>query len=147
MKKLFIVTSIILLVSTIHHVAYSADDRVPDFQINGLEGLIKQFGETSKDAMTAALHESEPGLRRILKNTLVESAPHILLSTAGLIITSAGMMLVYQGLKADSSIENDDTSTKKVDTTKLLGYGGALVIIGVATIMHTSIKNLFSAQK
>ena len=147
MKKLFIITSIVLaLVSTVYQATYSAE-RVPDFQINGLDELIKQFGETSKDALKDSLHESKPILKSIVKDALVESAPPILLSTAGLIITSAGIMLMYQGLKADSTIENDDSSTKKVDTTKLLGYGSALIIIGVATIMHTSIRNLFSAQK
>ena len=179
MKKLCITNLIaVLLLASTHKPAYGGD-----LQINGVEAVIEQCGETAKKTLAQAttnlgemikkeaaalrgalkdtlsdptlktavkdtLTESTPILKKAIKDALVESAPPILLSAAELIVTSAGIMLMYQGLKADSTIQNnDDTSTKKVNTSKLLGYGSALITIGIATIMHAGIRNFFSGQK
>ncbi|MFI5333082.1 MAG: hypothetical protein ACHQVS_03200 [Candidatus Babeliales bacterium] len=113
--------------------------------------VIPALGDTLKDKVVPALKnvidEKMPVFKEAARDALVEAVPHILLSTAGLIVTSAGIMLVYQGLKADSTDDENNNSSKKVNTVKLLGYGSALIIIGVATIMHTSIRNYFSNPK
>lgn len=157
MKKLLAWSIIALACASITHTIYSADNQ-PGFRIDGLDDLVKQFGDTSTEVITNAIKNTtknlkdeiiptlEPALKRAVKESLTESATPILISTAGLIITSAGVMLIYHGIKADSD-DASDNAPKKTKTTKLLGYGGALVALGFATIMHTSIRNYFNGPK
>ena len=141
---------------------HGADGQNPGFQIHGLDEFVQdatakviadatahltdKVTPALEQALKNSLHEAKAPLKGAIKEGLAEAVPPILLSTVGLLVTSAGIMLMYQGLKADS-IQDDETSSKKVNTAKLYGYGSALIIIGITTIMHTSIRNFFSGQK
>lgn len=162
MKKLctIILATLACMLNT--HTTHGADGQNPGFQIHGLDEFVQdatakviadatahltdKVTPALEQALKNSLHEAKAPLKGAIKEGLAEAVPPILLSTVGLLVTSAGIMLMYQGLKADS-IQDDETSSKKVNTAKLYGYGSALIIIGIATIMHTSIRNFFSGQK
>jgi hypothetical protein len=124
----------------------NAAKQLKDSTIPALEQAVNNNLDKAEEVLTRVVRNAQPELKKTVHDGLAYAAQSALLSTAGLIITSAGIMLVYQGLKADSEQENDAPS-KKVNTTKLLGYGGGLIIIGVATMMHMSIRNAFNTSK
>lgn len=130
MKKITMVSLIaILILTSTAKQTYCMGDQRQDFNLN-FSGSVPpiEFSEDSIKNLEAMLNSA-------------------LISTLGLVICSAGLMLLYKGIIASSQNQQADVHADQLNTTKLLGYGAAVSTIGLATIMRSHISNLLTSSK